>query len=93
MDRGILAHGRNTEGWRGTQTSLVPAFAPPFADPVELASTLSEAAASAGEVPREPIRGGTLAFEEAVTLDRHLVVGDEVHKPGTRAGCPQAVAR
>ena len=34
-------------------------------------------------MPREPIRGGTLAFEDAVTLARHPVVGDEVRKPGT----------
>ena len=34
-------------------------------------------------MPREPIRGGTLAFEDAVTLARHPVVGDEVRTPGT----------
>ena len=37
-------------------------------------------AGTVGEVPREPIRGGTLPFEDAVTLARYVVVGDEVRK-------------
>ena len=74
-----------SDGWRGNRTFVVPAFALPLPDLVLLARALSEAAGTVGEVPREPIRGGTLAFEDAVTLARHLVVGDEVHKPDTLA--------
>jgi hypothetical protein len=75
--------GSQSRSWRGDRTFVVPAFALPLADLVILARALSEAGGTVGEVPREPIRGGTLAFEDAVTLARHLVVGDEVRKPGT----------
>jgi hypothetical protein len=68
-------------GWRGDRTFVVPAFTLPLPDLMLLAGALSEAAGVVGEVPREPIRGGTLAFEDALTLARHLVVGDEVRKP------------
>ena len=50
-----------------------------------LARALSEAAGGAGEVPREPIRGGTLAYEDALVLARHIVVGDEVRRPDNLA--------
>jgi len=75
------AGGGRSDGWRGDRTFVVPAFALPLPDLVLLGRSLSQAAGSVGEVPREPIRGGTLAFEDAVTLARHLVVGDEVRKP------------
>jgi hypothetical protein len=93
VDQRIRADGRRTEGWRGTQTLVGPAFAQPFADPVELASALSEAAGTVGEVPREPIRGGTLAFEDAMTLARHLVVGDEVAKRDMLASLKVEIVR
>ncbi|PWB72203.1 MAG: hypothetical protein C3F15_11390 [Holophagae bacterium] len=75
--------GGRSHSWRGDRTFVVPAFALPLPDLVLLGQSLSKAAGTVGEVPREPIRGGTLAFEDAVTLVRHLVVGDEVRKPGT----------
>lgn len=76
-----LASGRPSTGWHGERTFVVPAFGLALTDLVLLARALSEAAGSVGEVPREPIRGGTLAFADAVTLVRHLVIGDEVRKP------------
>ena len=75
--------GGRSHSWRGDRTFVVPAFALPLPDLVLLGRSLSQAAGTVGEVPREPIRGGTLALEDAVTLARHLVVGDEVRKPGT----------
>ena len=59
----------------------MPAFALPLTDLVLLARALSEAAGSTGEVPREPIRGGTMAVADALTLARHIVVGEEVRQP------------
>lgn len=77
----IRADGRPTEGSRGRRTFVVPAFELPLTDLVELCRALSEAAPTVGEVPREPIRGGTLSLADAQTLIRHVVVGDEVRKP------------
>lgn len=75
------AGGRETEGWQGERIFVVPAFELPLTDLVLLARALSEVAAAAGEVPREPIRGGVLSVADAVTLARHLVIGDEIRKP------------
>jgi hypothetical protein len=72
--------GRRSEGWRGARTFVIPAFEMPLGDLARIARALSEAAGETGEVPREPIRGGTLAVEDAVTLIRHIVIGDEVRK-------------
>lgn len=72
------AGGGRSDGWRRERSFVVPAFALPLPDLVLLGRALSEAAGTVGEVPREPIRGGTLAFEDALTLARHLVIGDEV---------------
>jgi hypothetical protein len=52
----------------------------PLGDLTRIARALSEAAGETREVPREPIHGGTLDIEDAVTLIRHLVIGDEVRK-------------
>ena len=49
-------------------------------DLTRMARALADAVGETGEVPREPIHGGTLALEDAVTLIRHLVIGDEVRK-------------
>ena len=46
----------------------------------DAATALSEVAGATTEVPREPIHGGTLAIEDAATLIRHIVIGDEVRK-------------
>ena len=80
VDERIRADGRRTAGWREDRTFVIPAFSLPLEDLVRLARALSTAAGTVGEVPREPIRGGTLTLEDAVTLSRHIVAGDEVRK-------------
>lgn len=77
----IRADGRRTDGWRGERTFVVPAFPLPLPDLIQLSRALSNAADVVGEVPREPIRGGTLSLADALTLARHIIVGDEVRKP------------
>ncbi len=72
--------GRKTEGWNARRTFVIPAFATPLGDVTRLARALSERAGATAEVPREPIHGGTLAIEDAVTLIRHILIGDEVRK-------------
>jgi hypothetical protein len=81
VDERIRADGRRTKGWRGERSFVVPAFELPLDDLVRLARALSVAAGTVGEVPREPIHGGTLSLEDALTLARHIVVGEEVRKP------------
>ena len=59
---------------------VVPAFSlplrslPPVPCPIELGC-------GPGEVPHEPVPGGTLARADAETFARHLVVGEEVARP------------
>ena len=72
--------GRASAGWRGRRTFVIPAFGMPLGDLTRIARALSEAAGDTREVPREPIHGGTLALEDAVTLIRHIVIGDEVRR-------------
>jgi hypothetical protein len=72
--------GRRSDGWREHRTFVIPAFEMPLGDLTRIARALSENAGETGEVPREPIHGGTLAVEDAVTLIRHIVIGDEVRK-------------
>jgi hypothetical protein len=72
--------GRRSEGWRGHRTFVIPAFEMPLGDLTRIARALSEKAGDTGEVPREPIHGGTLALDDAVTLIRHIVIGDEVRR-------------
>jgi hypothetical protein len=74
------AGGRSTPGWEGRRVFFIPAFDLPLDDLTRLSRALSVAADSAAEVPREPIRGGTLALEDAVTLVRHVLIGDEVRR-------------
>ncbi len=76
----LRAGGRMSNGWKARKTHIIPAFVTPLADLTRLARALSEAAGATAEIPREPIHGGTLAIEDAVTLIRHLVIGDEVRK-------------
>jgi hypothetical protein len=76
----IRADGRHTQGWTEEQTFVMPAFPLPLEDLIRLARALSRAAGTVGEVPREPIHGGTLSMEDALTLVRHIVVGDEVRR-------------
>ncbi len=76
-----LRHGgRRSDGWQERRVFVIPAFAIPLGDLTRISRALSEAAGETGEVPREPIHGGTLALEDAVTLIRHIVIGDEVRK-------------
>jgi hypothetical protein len=72
--------GRRSESWQEHRVFVLPAFSIPLEDLARISRALSEVAAETGEVPREPIRGGTLALEDAVTLIRHIVIGDEVRK-------------
>jgi hypothetical protein len=81
----IRSDGRHTQGWQDEQTFVIPAFQVSLVDLMQLARALTTAAGAVGEVPREPVRGGTLAFEDALTLARHIVVGEEVRKPDTLA--------
>jgi hypothetical protein len=72
--------GRRSDGWRGKRTFVIPAFEMPLGDLTRICRALSEAAGETGEVPREPIHGGTLALDDALTLIRHILIGDEVRK-------------
>jgi hypothetical protein len=76
----VRAKGRRTQGWQERKTFVVPAFAMPLEDLTRHARALAEAMGETGEVPREPIHGGTMALEDAVTIARHIVLGDEVRK-------------
>jgi hypothetical protein len=76
----IRAKGRRSDGWQAQRTFVIPAFAMPLDDLTRISRAFSEVAGETGEVPREPIHGGTLALEDAVTLIRHIVIGDEVRK-------------
>jgi hypothetical protein len=72
--------GRRADGWQERRTFIIPAFEIPLGDLTRITRALSEAAGETREVPREPIHGGTLAVDDAVTLIRHIVIGDEVRK-------------
>jgi hypothetical protein len=85
VDDRIRADGRHTQGWRDQMTFVMPAFPLPLEDLIRLARALSNAAGTVGEVPREPIRGGTLDRDDAVTLVRHILIGDEVRRSDTLA--------
>jgi len=76
----VRAKGRRSEGWQARRSFVIPAFAMPLDDLTRLARALSEAVGETAEVPREPIHGGTLALDDAVTLIRHILIGDEVRK-------------
>lgn len=72
--------GRRTGDWQARRRFVIPAFAMPLGDLTRISRAFSEVAAETTEVPRQPIHGGNLALEDAVTLIRHLVIGDEVRK-------------
>jgi hypothetical protein len=76
----VRADGRQTDGWEGRRLFFIPAFELELDDLTRLARALGEAAPTTAEVPREPIHGGTLSVEDAVTLARHLLIGDEVRR-------------
>ena len=72
--------GRRSDGWQERRTYVIPAYEMPLGDLTRIARALSEVIGETREVPREPIHGGTLAVDDAVTLIRHIVIGDEVRK-------------
>ena len=76
----IRHRGRRSDGWQEPRTFVIPAFEIPLGDLTRIARALSEVIGETEEVPREPIHGGTLSVDDAVTLIRHLVIGDEVRK-------------
>ncbi len=80
VDERVRSGGRRSEGWSGRRMFVVPAFPMPLEDLTRLSRALSEAAGDTAEVPREPIHGGSLAVEDAVTLVRHILIGDEVRR-------------
>ncbi len=76
----VRADGRRTEDWQQRRAFVVPAFDLPLDDLTRLTRALSEVVGDTAEVPREPIRGGTLSVDDAVTLVRHILIGDEVRR-------------
>jgi hypothetical protein len=72
--------GVETPGWEGRRVFYIPAFSLQLDDLTRLSRALSEVSGSVAEVPREPIHGGTLAFEDALVLIRHILIGDEVRR-------------
>ena len=72
--------GRRSDGWQERRIYVIPAFEMHLGDLTRIARALAELAGETREVPREPIHGGTLDVDDAVTLIRHLVIGDEVRK-------------
>lgn len=76
----IVHGGRKTSGWDDRRVFYIPAFELPLDDLTRLARALSLTDAAAAEVPREPIRGGTLSVDDALTLVKHILVGDEVRR-------------
>lgn len=77
----VLADRRETVGSSGERVFLIPAFSLSLPELTRLARALTAAAGATGEVPKEPLPGGILVLEDAITLARHLVVGEEVLKP------------
>ena len=76
----IRHRSRRSDGWQERRAFVIPAFEIPLGDLTRIARALSEVIGETREVPREPIHGGTLSVDDAVTLIRHLVIGDEVRK-------------
>lgn len=77
----VRADGRSTPDWEAKKTFVIPAFDLALADLTRVSRALSKVSETSGETPREPIRGGTLSVEDALTLVRHLLIGDEVRRP------------
>jgi hypothetical protein len=76
----IRSGGFPTQGWEDRKTFIVPAFELPLDDLTRLVRALAAGQEAYREVPREPIRGGALAIEDALTIVRHVLIGDEVRR-------------
>jgi hypothetical protein len=74
------AGGHPTDGWRGTRTYVVPAFEMRLTDLTRIMRGFAELGTELREVPRDPIHGGTLAMEDALTIIRHQLIGDEARR-------------
>jgi len=72
--------GRMTDGWEGRRVFFIPAFDLSLDEMTRLSRALAEVSETTREVPREPIHGGTLTVDDALTLIRHLLIGDEVRR-------------
>ena len=77
----VKADGRSTPDWEAKKTFVIPAFDLSLADLTRVSRAISKVSEGTRETPREPIRGGTLSIEDALTLVRHLLIGDEVRRP------------
>ncbi len=77
----VRADGLSTPSESRERTFIIPAFELPLTNLVRLAQALSAMSTSIGEVPAEPIRGGTMDRDDAVTLARHVMIGEEVRRP------------
>ncbi len=81
IDQRRLFGGQRTEDWSGRRTFVIPAFTLALTDLTLLARALTGVAHTTREVPKEPCHGGTLDLEDAQTLVRYLIVGEEAQKP------------
>lgn len=76
----VRADGRRTEDRREERVFVIPAFDLTLSDMERLARAMVAAVPSSGTVPREPIGGGSLGLEDALTFVRFLVVGEEARR-------------
>ena len=76
----VRADGRTTPDWEGRRIFYIPAFDLSLDDMTRLSRALAKVSETTREVPREPIHGGTLSVDDALTLIRYLLIGDEVRR-------------
>jgi hypothetical protein len=76
----VRSDGRTTPDSGGRRTFYIPAFSLSLDDLTRVSRALSKVSEAAKEVPKEPIRGGTLSVDDALMLVRHILIGDEVHR-------------
>lgn len=76
----VRADGRATPDWSDRKVFYIPAFDLALDDLTRLSRALVEVSHVTAEVPREPIHGGALAYGDALTLIRHILIGDEVRR-------------
>jgi hypothetical protein len=81
VGRRYLANGTSTPGWRDARTFVIPAFNLSLDELDRLSRALSAGSGTTGELPHQPITGGSLSLEDARTFARYLVVGDEARRP------------